>query len=130
MPSLNPVPNQTVCGGEPINVVFGGSSPTSTYNWANSNPATGIAATGSGNIAITTTASQTTQTGTVTVTPVDNGCAGTPLVFTATVQPVPVLNPVPNVTKCAGEAIAVTFNGTNGTERAAEGCRVSLKNRS
>ena len=38
------------------------------------------------------------QTGTVSVIPVDNGCAGVPLTFTATVQPVPVLNPVPNVT--------------------------------
>lgn len=116
LPSLDPVPNQTVCGGAPIVVNFGGSSTTSTYNWVNNNPATGIAATGSGNISITTTASQTAQSGTVTVTPVDNGCVGTPLSFTATVQPVPVLDPVPNVTKCAGEPIAVTFNATSGTQ--------------
>ena len=55
--TVNPVPdvlqpaNQTLCNNSMTNAVnFGGAVSGTTYNWTNSNPSIGLAASGSGNI--------------------------------------------------------------------------------
>ncbi len=60
-----------------------------TFNWTNDTPSIGLAASGSGNItaftAVNTGSSPTIAT--ITVTPMIDGCAGTPIQFTITVNP-------------------------------------------
>ena len=53
------------------------------------------------------------NSGTITVTPSANGCDGTPVTFTITVNPTPTVNPVANQVHCVGSgSTAVTFAST------------------
>ncbi|MBK8611566.1 MAG: hypothetical protein IPL84_16905 [Chitinophagaceae bacterium] len=76
--TVNPIPdvaqpaNQAVCNGvSTAPVVFTGSVPGTVFNWTNSNPSIGLAATGTGNIASFTATNATTApaVATITVTP-------------------------------------------------------------
>jgi len=64
-----------------------------TFTWTNSNPAIGLASSGSGNIPPFTLTNTTTGpiSGTITVTPTFGGCVGTSASFTITVFPSPVI---------------------------------------
>lgn len=90
---VNQVPSQTLTAGDasaPVN--FTGTA--ATYSWTNTLPDIGIAANGIGNIASFTTKNNTRNpiTVTITVTPFNSaGCIGTPIVFTITVNPIPIL---------------------------------------
>jgi Ig-like domain CHU_C associated/Secretion system C-terminal sorting domain/PKD-like domain len=103
-PTITPISNTTYCGtasGTPINF----SSPVSgtTFAWT-STANIGFGTSGNGNIAgytVTNPISSAT-TATVTINPTANGCAGTTSTFTITVNPTPAVNPVSNVTLCAG----------------------------
>jgi len=114
-PTLVQPANLSFCDNNPITVTFSGSSPTTTYTWNNNNTAIGIGASGSGNIAGTATAMATIQTGIITVTPVENGCTGTPKNFNITVLPPPFVSQPANSTVCAGQNIGVVFAGSTGT---------------
>jgi len=114
VPVLNPIPNLTVCGGSPIDVQFFGNSPGATYNWVNSNSQTGIPSNGSGDINATAATVTTVRTGTITVTPTENGCPGIPRTFQVTVNPTPLVNPINNLTRCAGQNVSVNITGTAG----------------
>jgi len=119
VPTVNPVPNQTICAGSATTAVnFSGSVGTATYNWTNSNTSIGLAASGSGNIPSFTATNTTGSpiTGTITVTPTANGCTGTPTSFTYTINPRPTVNAVPNQTRCAGATTAaINFSGSMGS---------------
>lgn len=89
--TVNPIPtvtnpgNKTVCAGSSLAAInFSGSSTSSTYAWTNSNTAIGLAASGSGNIS--SFIPSTPGTATIAVTPTLNGCAGTAVSFTITVN--------------------------------------------
>ena len=60
-----------------------------TFNWTNDTPSIGLAASGSGSISSFTAINtgSTTIVATITVTPMVNGCTGTPVQFTITVNP-------------------------------------------
>lgn len=62
-----------------------------TFNWSNDTPSIGLAASGSGSIPSFTAVNMgsTPVVATITVTPMINGCAGTPVQFTITVNPTP-----------------------------------------
>lgn len=81
--------SQTICSGNPITTIaFTGISGT-TYNWVRDNTSnvTGIANSGSGNIAGSLTNTTTTQqTVTFTITPVRNGCSGVPITAQVVVE--------------------------------------------
>jgi hypothetical protein len=117
---INNVANQVYCAGvvtSPINFT---GAPGITYAWTNTNTATGIAASGTGNIGsfTTTNGGNTTIQSTVTVTPVGGtGCAATKMVFRFDVKPAPVVSAVANQSFCAGNNTnAVTFiSNTAGT---------------
>jgi gliding motility-associated-like protein len=90
LPLVNTVPNQVVCQGasfSPIN--FSGTSST-TFNWTNSNTATGLASTGSGSIssftATGTTIGGSPQTSVIQVVPTIASCQGSPLTIVLTVN--------------------------------------------
>lgn len=120
--TVNPIPtlltptNVTVCH----NTAIGASAFTSTvvgvtFNWTNSNTATGLIASGTGNTpaftAVNTGASPITSI--ISVTPTANTCVGPPVVYTITVNPIPNVNAVPNATYCSGAAVLATaFSGS------------------
>lgn len=111
VPTVNSIPPQTVCNGsQTLGITFSGSVDGTTYNWLNNSPSIGLAASGTGNIAAFTPVNTgtTAVTASITVTPVANGCSGTPQTFTITVNPAPTVNfSQTNQTICSNTATAV-----------------------
>ncbi len=113
---VNQPSNISTCSGSPVSVTFTTTVPGSTFSWTNSNPAIGLAASGTGNISFTAAPVTAATIGTITVTPnyTNNNvsCPGTPRTFTITVNPLPTLNPVPNQSLCSDDLTApVNFTG-------------------
>jgi hypothetical protein len=114
--------NITVCHGEnsAAIVLTGSNVEGTTYTWANSNTAIGLAAEGTGNIPSFAAINTTDQPieAIITVTPVANQCQGTPEDFTITVNPSPTFTVPENQAVCDGEAVpelifaGATVNGT------------------
>lgn len=79
-PTVNNFTNQTVCAGSSnAAVVPAGTVTGTTYSWTNSNPAIGLAASGTGTIPAFTAvnAGASAITSTITVTPATGGLSGT-----------------------------------------------------
>ncbi|MGN6214296.1 T9SS type A sorting domain-containing protein [Parafilimonas sp.] len=118
--SVNNVADQVVCNNSStsaINFTSSASGGTVQYNWTNSNPSIGLAASGNGNIPSFTAKNTGTApvTATITVTPVFiNGsvsCPETSLNFTITVNPTATVNAVDNQIVCHGSNTdAVNFS--------------------
>ncbi len=109
----NPVANQTVCNNTATTAInFTGTA--TTFNWTNNTPSIGLAASGTGNIASFTAlnSSAAVVTATITVTPSTGACTGTPISFTITVNPSPVVIVTPNAT-CGGPCNSMTASGAN-----------------
>lgn len=113
-PEMEDPPNQSVCAGDPVDVMFNALMGNPTYTWTNSNTAIGLGASGSGDISFTAANVSNTTTGTITVTPTDNGCVGPAQTFTITVNPLPTVTQPGNVTVCGGNPVTVNFSGTLG----------------
>lgn len=116
-PTLSSVSNQTVCAGATVNAINFSSTPGgATVGWTNTNTSIGLNASGSGNIGSYTAPSVgSVQTGIVSATPTLNGCAGTPLNFTITINPTPTLSSVASQSVCAGQPVSgVVFNSSPG----------------
>ena len=112
--TVNPVPtvtvpvNATYCAGDAVLAgTFVSNPPGTIINWTNSDPSIGLAASGTGNApAFTATnISGAPVTATISVTPSLNGCTGTTMVYTITVNPVPTVTVPVNATYCAGDAV-------------------------
>ena len=102
--NANPVTNQIVCNNSATTAInFTGTA--TTFNWVNNTPSIGLAASGTGNIAAFTAinATATTIIATITVTPSSGACTGTPISFSITVNPSPVVSVTPTVA-CGGIA--------------------------
>jgi len=116
-PVVNPKTNIAVCPGTPINIGNFVSVPSgATFSWANSNTNIGLAASGSGNISTWTAPANNTGTnitGTITVTPTLNGCAGPPMSFTVTIYPTPTVNQITNIAVCPGSQIIIPGFGSS-----------------
>ena len=115
-----------VCDGAPLPTTNFISNPVgATYSWTNSNTAIGLGASGVGNINSFTATNNTPAaiTSTITVTPSQNGCVGTPSSYNITVKPSPIVDLLPDLTFCNGDNVLVsnyssttpgaTFNWTN-----------------
>ena len=132
--TVNPTPdvagssNQNICnGGGTIATTFSGTTSGTTYNWTNSAPGIGLAASGSGDIASFTAINTTSAiiVATVAVTPTDGTCTGASQTFTIQVDPTPQVAVVSNQTLCnntnttavalTGSVTGTTFNWTNST---------------
>ncbi|MFN7199945.1 MAG: beta strand repeat-containing protein, partial [Bacteroidota bacterium] len=133
-PTVNAVQNQIICKGSSNTISFTGTVTGTVFSWTNDNTATGISASGTGNINFTATnSSGAAITSTITVTPsyTSGGvtCNGDPVTFTVTVNPCGQVNTVTNQVLCNGSATsAVTFSTTNnglistgGTQTASSG---------
>lgn len=93
-------PDTTVNDGSPIpNHNLTGSPAGVSFNWSNSNPAIGLSSSGSGSVPafIATNKSSAPISGTITITPMLNGCAGTPGSYVIKVIPLDKEVFVPNV---------------------------------
>ena len=95
-PTVTQPSNQVVCNGlSTTQETLGGSLVTGTdYNWTNNTPSIGLSASGTGLVpsfvAVNTGTSPLVAT--ITITPIANGCSGSPKTFTITI------NPTPNIT--------------------------------
>ncbi len=115
-PTVNTVADQVICNAVITNpVTFSGLSANTTFNWTNSTPSVGLALNGSGNILAFTAlnASNAPVSALIMVTPVSNTCSGTPITFSITVNPTPVVNAIANQILCNGLlSSGVIFSGT------------------
>ncbi len=124
--TMNLPVDQAICvNTNTTDVIFSGSDPTLTFDWLNDNPSIGIPASGSGNIlsfiGLNTTA--LTQTANITVTPLLNGCPGTPQTFTIEVYPNSTMDDPADEVACdglptsdiifTGSDPGITYNWTN-----------------
>ncbi len=91
-PTVNMIPNATVCHGESVPAsAFTSQTSGTTFQWANSNTSIGLAASGDGNTPsfVATNTSTSPATATITVNPSANNCPGTPSTYIITVNPLP-----------------------------------------
>jgi gliding motility-associated-like protein len=112
-PTITAPSNVSVCAGIAVPSQNFTSNPVgATYAWTNSNPAVGLAASGTGPVSAFTATNATGAaiTSTVTVTPSLGGCAGTPITYTITVNPQPVSTFSQPANQCL---TGNTFNFTN-----------------
>ncbi len=123
--TVNPIPDVTVPSGQVLcanamtsEIDFSGSFETTTFHWTNDNTGIGLADTGTGNIMSFTAANATATPimGDITVTPMLNGCSGTPATFTVTVNPLPTLSTPLTYTQCNLDTFShLPTSGTAGT---------------
>lgn len=114
--TVSPVPTMSVptninqCGGNVSPAAFVSNPIGATFNWTNTNPAIGLAANGTGNITTFTgtNGGSTPISGTITVTPSVGSCVGTPVNFTITINPTPVINAINDITVCENETVPQT----------------------
>ncbi len=106
-PTLNAILDQSVCNNtSTLITVFSGQIPNTTFNWVNSNPSIGLAASGTGNILpfVGANTTNTFNTGTIIVTPLLNNCAGATKTFNYTIKPTPTVTIPSDMTLCNGTA--------------------------
>ena len=105
LPTVNALTDNPFCTGITTPVIsVSGPVPGTVFNWVNSNPAIGLAGSGTGNIPSFITANSTTDPifATITVTPTANGCSGVSVTFVITIYPAPVLNSSLTASICSG----------------------------
>ncbi|MDN4166878.1 PKD domain-containing protein [Cytophagales bacterium LB-30] len=105
------IPSIAVCAGDSYSYNFGSNVTGTTYSWTNSNPAIGLAASGTGNISFTGSVNTTGAdiVATIVLSPVANGCAGPDKEFTITLKATPVIETVINQSYCPEEDVLVDF---------------------
>lgn len=119
-PTVNTVTNKVVCADDNVAAInFTGTVTGTVFSWTNSNASIGLAPSGTGNIAAFAAINpgNTPEVATITVTPQFTNagvtCSGTPVSFTITVNPEPVVNSVANQVLCNGElSQPIIFTGT------------------
>jgi gliding motility-associated-like protein len=83
-----------------------GTPSGTTFNWTNSNPSIGLISSQSNVTSIPqfTAANSTLEpiSSIITVTPSINGCLGDPKNYTITINPLPVVTPISNISVCSG----------------------------
>ena len=119
VPDVNRPSNITVCSGASVaSIQFTGSLANTVFNWTNSQPSIGLAATGTGTINTFNAVNNGSVpvTATITVTPALNGCgAGASQTFTITVNPLPSAPGVSNLQLCReAPSNALTATASNG----------------
>ncbi len=124
---VDPVADEVVCNGDATTAVAfttANTGGTTVYNWTNSAPGIGLAASGTGNIASFTASNITTApvVATITVTPqftnAGKTCSGPAETFTITVNPTAQVNSPASQVVChdgATTAVNFTTNNTGGT---------------
>jgi gliding motility-associated-like protein len=120
--TVNPVPvvtatpsSQTICSGNTTGIALSSNVASTTFTWTVSQSGTSGASAGSGSsIAQALTATGITAgTATYTITPTANGCSGTPITVSITVNPSPVVTATPSTqTFCDGGTTSISLSST------------------
>src|ERR1019366_649733 len=120
--TVNPVPvliatppSQTLCSFGSTSITLTSNVTGTTYAWTDVQTGVTGATSGSGSTIVQTlsTTGNTTGTAIYTITPTADGCSGTPIKDTVTVNPIPVVTASPvSQTFCSGgtTSIALTSN--------------------
>jgi len=97
-----------VCSFDNILTSFSSNVTDATFSWTNDNIATGIPASGSGNINVTAAENLTgsNEVSTIEVTATKDGCASSVKTFQVTVKPKPILNAQSSIEVCAGDLVS------------------------
>ena len=114
--TISPVPTMTVptnitqCGGAVSPAAFVSNPVGATFTWTNTNTAIGLAGSGNGNISTFTgtNGGAAPISGTVSVTPSIGTCVGTPVNFTITINPTPIISAITDVTACENANVPQT----------------------
>ncbi len=119
--TVNPVPvltttpaALTICSGSIASIALTSNVLGTFFSWTVTQTGVTGAAIGSGaSISQTLTTSAPVQgTAVYIITPLANGCSGTPVTVTITVNPVPVLTPTPATqTICSGDVSSISLTG-------------------
>ncbi|MCX6263131.1 MAG: gliding motility-associated C-terminal domain-containing protein [Bacteroidetes bacterium] len=93
LPAVNVVTDKIYCSGATVLIPLSGSSVSGTdYNWESTNVNIGLPNAGSGDISfVANNTSYVPIKTNLIITPMANGCMGTPVAFTITVNPTPTL---------------------------------------
>ena len=121
--TVNPTPtviatpaSKTICSNTGPNIVLTGSVAGTTFSWTVTETNVTGASDGNGSIInqILTATGITAGTAKYTITPMANGCSGTPIDVTITVNPMPIVTNTPaNATYCNGTSVsAYPLTGT------------------
>jgi gliding motility-associated-like protein len=122
-PDVTTVTNKAVCSGGLISAInfSANTGGGEIFNWTNSQPSIGLAASGTGDITAFTAAANTTGVdivATITVTAVKGGCTSSGAQsksFTIRVQPAPVVAAITNISVCPGQTIGpISFTANTG----------------
>ena len=125
--TVNPIPNvsaspasQTLCSGSANSIALSGNVSGTTFTWTVVQTGTTGASNGSGSLISQTLSNGGSVPGTAvyTITPTANGCTGTPVDVTVTINPIPGITATPaSQTFCSGSAtsIALTSNVSGAT---------------
>lgn len=114
--TISPVPTMTVptnitqCGGAVSPAAFVSNPVGATFTWTNTNTAIGLAGSGNGNISTFTgtNGGAAPISGTVSVIPSIGTCVGTPVNFTITINPTPIISAITDVTACENANVPQT----------------------
>ncbi|MFN6386787.1 MAG: hypothetical protein ACK4X2_00600, partial [Bacteroidota bacterium] len=120
IPTVNTISNQVVCVDQQFSAItFSGTVTSTVYNWTNNNTNTGLASSGTGNVAAFTATNLTNAAivSTVVVTPIYTNnsvsCTGSTKSFTLTVNPkATIANKT--VSTCSGTGFTVTPSNGGG----------------
>jgi gliding motility-associated-like protein len=119
-PIVDPLPNVVVCSGGAISTITFASNVSAgavTFNWTNDNPAINLGASGTGNIAGFTAATNISglpQIANISVIGTKNGCAGPAVLFTITVNPEPVVALIANQLFCPADVVSIPLTSNVG----------------
>ncbi|MBL0331053.1 MAG: T9SS type A sorting domain-containing protein [Bacteroidetes bacterium] len=105
LPAVDAILSTSICNGNATSITSFTSTPAgATFNWTNSDPSIGLAASGTGTIpAFTATNTGSTPVvATISVTATLAGCSGPPSIYTITVRPSPVVTPLVSSVVCNG----------------------------
>lgn len=114
--SVNALANVSVCAGATVTIpAFTSPIAGTTFTWSNSTTAVGLGTAGNGNIASFTAinSGNVPLISTITVVPYFAGCAGVPVIFTITVNPIPQANTVTGATYCNGDNTGIISFAAN-----------------
>ncbi|MCB0526695.1 MAG: PKD domain-containing protein [Saprospiraceae bacterium] len=113
-------PDQTICSGETTNIAITNPNAVAgtTFSWTISATNVTGASAGSGNLIaqkLTSTTGNTQGTVDYTITPTANGCIGTPIIITVTVDPIPNVAAAPvSEFICSGQTTNINLSTPNG----------------
>lgn len=113
-PTVNPVPDTTVCENATTDIFFSGSAGAS-FSWTNDNTNIGLPASGTGDILgyIPTNTTAAAISGTIEVTAAIGACTGTPTTFVITVDPADDASfTISSPSSCSNELIPPTTTVT------------------